>query len=167
MCDSGGPGPQRECVSTFSHLTDNTACHILFRADTIVCRMRVLGGKMATTISNSAYAILRTLVARGRRVVTTTEIREAVGFDPHPMLGRDIVGRRWADPWDSITPEKRGVQITALGEAAFELGRLERGDAMPAQVGAPIIRTGKARDVEWWDARVNRGAPDIDPEGSK
>ena len=101
---------------------------------------------MAPTIADSAYAILRVLAARGRRVVTTTEIREAVGFDPHPMLGRDIVGRRWADPWDSSTlPEKRGVQITELGEAAFELGRLERGDAAPKPVGAPVIRTGKAR----------------------
>ena len=104
---------------------------------------------MAPTISDSAYAILRALAARGRRVVTTTEIREAVGFDPHPMLGRDIVGRRWADPWDSpMMPEKRGVQITELGKAAFELGRLERGDAAPKRVGAPVIRTGKARDIE-------------------
>ena len=110
---------------------------------------------MEPTISNSAYAILRTLVARGRRVVTTKEIREAVSFDPHPMLGRDIVGRGWANPWHSPTePEKRGVQITALGEAAFELGRLERRDEKPVPVGIPIIRTGKARDVEWWDTRV-------------
>ncbi len=102
-------------------------------------------GTMTPTISDSAYAILRALAARGRRVVTTTEIREAVGFDPHPMLGRDIVGRRWADPWDSSTlPEKRGVQITELGRAAFELGRLERGDAAPEPVGVPVIRTGKA-----------------------
>ena len=102
--------------------------------------------KMAPTISDSAYAILRALAARGRRVVTTTEIREAVGFDPHPMLGRDVVGRGWAVPWDSLTlPEKRGVQITELGNAAFELGRLERGDAAPERVGAPVIRTGKAR----------------------
>ena len=64
------------------------------------------------------------------------------------MLGRDIVGRRWAEPWDSLTlPEKRGVQITELGKAAFELGRLERGDAAPESVGAPVIRTGKARDI--------------------
>jgi hypothetical protein len=103
---------------------------------------------MEPIISNSAYAILRTLVPRGRRVVTTREIREAVGFDPHPMLGRDIVGRCWANFWDSpISPEKRGVQITELGVAAFELGRLERGDAKPGPVGVPIIRTGKARDV--------------------
>ena len=102
---------------------------------------------MAPTISDSGYAILRALAARGRRVVTTTEIREAVGFDPHPMLGRDIVGRRWADPWDSTLPEKRGVQITELGKAAFELGRMERGDAAPEPVGAPVIRTGKARDI--------------------
>lgn len=101
---------------------------------------------MEPMISNSAYAILRTLAARGRRVVTTMEIREAVGFDPHPMLGRDIVGRLWAEPWDSLfLPEKRGVQITELGMAAFELGRLERGEAKPAPVGVSIIRTGKAR----------------------
>lgn len=106
---------------------------------------------MAPTISDSAYTILRVLAARGRRVVTTGEIREAIGFDPHPMLGRDIVGRRWADPWDSLTmPEKRGVQITELGEAAFELGRLERGDAVPERVGIPVIRTGKAR----WESGV-------------
>ena len=110
---------------------------------------------MAPTISNSAYAILRALVARGRRVVTTTELREVIGFDPHPMLGRDIVGRRWADPWDSpFLPEKRGVQITELGKAAFELGRLERGDVKPEPVAAPVIRTGKARDIKWWDAQM-------------
>lgn len=103
---------------------------------------------MDPIISNKAYAILQALVARGRRVVTTKEIREAVGFDPHPMLGRDIVGRCWAEPWGSPTfPEKRGVRITELGVAAFELGRLERGDAKPVPVGALIIRTGKARDV--------------------
>jgi hypothetical protein len=102
---------------------------------------------MAPTISDSAYAILRVLAARGRRVVTTTEIRDVVGFDPHPMLGRDIIGRRWALPWDSrMQPEKEGVQITELGEAAFELGRLERGEAAPKKVGYPVIRTGKARD---------------------
>ena len=62
------------------------------------------------------------------------------------MLGRDIVGRRWADPWHSFTlPEKRGVQITELGRAAFELGRLERGDAAPEPVRALVTRTGKAR----------------------
>ena len=100
---------------------------------------------MAPTISDTAYAILRVLAARGQRVVTTGEIREAIGSDPHPMLGRDIVGRAWAAPWDSITmPEKRGVQITDLGLAAFELGRLERGDEWPAPVGFPVIRTGKA-----------------------
>ena len=105
---------------------------------------------MAPTISEKLYKILRVLAARGRRVVTTPEIREAIGFDPHPMLGRDIVGRAWADPWDSDTmPEKRGVQINELGLAAFELGRLERGDESPEPVGAPVIRTGKARDVEW------------------
>ncbi len=31
--------------------------------------------KMAPTIADRAYAILRVLAARGRRVVTTTEIR--------------------------------------------------------------------------------------------
>lgn len=49
----------------------------------------------------------------------------------------------WALPWDSLTlPKKRGVQITDLGSAAFELGRLERGDELPEPVGAPVVRTG-------------------------
>ena len=104
---------------------------------------------MAPTIADTAYDILRVLAARGQRVVTTTEIRKAIGFDPHPMLGRDIVGRGWAKPWDSLTmPERRGVQISDIGLAAFELGRLERGDEPPEPVSAPVIRTGKARDVE-------------------
>ncbi len=123
---------------------------------------------MAPTISNRPYAILRALAARGRRVVTTAEIREAVGFDPHPMLGRDILGRRWADFYDSPTlPENRGVQINKLGEAAFELGRLERGDAAPEPVGAPVIRTGKARDIEWWDAHMTGSPINTEPEGPK
>ena len=123
---------------------------------------------MTPTISNRAYAILRALAARGHRVVATTEIREAVGFDPHPMLGRDIVARRWADPWDSPTlPQKRGVQITKLGQAAFELGRLERGDAAPEPVGIPVIRTGKARDIKWWDANMIGSPFDMDSEGPR
>lgn len=101
---------------------------------------------MPPTISDTAYAILRALAARGKRVVTTGEIREAIGFDPHPMLGRDIVGRGWALPWDSsMMPEKRGVQITDLGLAAFELGRLERRDELPEPVGYPVIVTGGRR----------------------
>jgi hypothetical protein len=123
---------------------------------------------MAPTISNRAYAILRALTAKGRRVVTTTELREAVGFDPHPMLGRDIVGRRWADPWDSRAMlENRGVQITELGTAAFELGRLERGDAAPEPVGPPVIRTGMARDAEWFDAQMSGSPLDKQPKNSK
>ncbi|MEQ1933767.1 MAG: hypothetical protein ABL962_07810 [Fimbriimonadaceae bacterium] len=71
------------------------------------------------------------------------------------MLGRDIVGRGWAKPWESpLLPEQRGVQITALGAAAFELGRLERGAEMPDPVGVPEIRTGMARDVKWFDGRM-------------
>ena len=105
---------------------------------------------MPPTISNGAYAILRALAARGRRVVRTAEIREAIGFDPHPMRGRDGVGRGWADPWDSPTmPDRRGVQITELGQAAIELGRLERGDQLPDPVGPEVMRTGKARDKDW------------------
>lgn len=104
---------------------------------------------MAPTIADTAYDILRVLAARGKRVVTTPEIREAIGYDPHPMLGRDIVGRGWAEPYDSLTmPEKRGVQVTDLGLAAFELGRLERGDGPPEPVGYPTIRTGKAREMD-------------------
>src|SRR2546426_12554686 len=87
---------------------------------------------------------------------------------PISMLGRDIVGRRWADQWDSPTlPEKRGVQITKLGEAAFELGRLERGDAAPEPLGAPVIRTGRARDIEWWEAHVTGSPPNLESEGPK
>lgn len=101
---------------------------------------------MPPTISDTAYAILRALVARGSRVVTTGELREAIGFDPHPMLGRDIVGRGWALPWDSLTlPQNRGVQVSDLGRAAFELGRLERRDEMPEPVGAPVIYAGGRR----------------------
>jgi hypothetical protein len=104
---------------------------------------------MDPIISNKAYAILRAIAARGSRVVRTSEIREAVGFDPHPMLGRDIVGRGWAIPWDSLTmPEKRGVKITKLGEVAFDLGRLERGDEMPEPVGYPVMRVGSMREGE-------------------
>lgn len=122
---------------------------------------------MAPTISNRVYAILRALKARGRRVVTTTEIREAVGFDPHPMLGRDIVGRRWADPFARLTWGESGVQINELGEAAFELGRLERGDAQPERVGPPVIRTGMARDSEWFDAQMAESPLNVIREGSK
>ena len=79
---------------------------------------------MTPTISNSSFAILRELMARGRRVVTTSELRDAIGVDPHPVLGRDIVGRGWAQPYDSLAlAGNRGVQITELGEAAYELGR--------------------------------------------
>jgi hypothetical protein len=134
-------------------LTDEIVCLILRDADNTVCLTWTQ--EMAPTISNSAYAILRTLAARGPRVVTTTEIRESVGFDPHPMLGRDLVGRGWALPFDSpMLPQNRGVQITELGQAAFELGRLERREAAPEPVGHPVIRTGMARDIEWWNARM-------------
>ncbi len=116
---------------------------------------------MAPTISETAYAILRALAARGQRVVTTEEIREAIGFDPHPMLGRDIVGRAWALPYDTVTMhEKRGVQVTELGLAAFELGRLERGDELPEPVEPPVIRIGKARDVEWLNAHMSGSSPE-------
>lgn len=122
---------------------------------------------MEPTISNKAYVILRALAARGKRVVTTSEIRETVGFDPHPMLGRDIVGRGWAAPWDSLTmPENRGVKIIDLGIAAFELGRMERGDQVPDPVGYPVIRVGLARDKEWWDAHWNAGTPTRSPDRS-
>jgi hypothetical protein len=135
-------------------LTDRVVCRIVVVARQV--RLPYSGEEMAPTISNSAYAILRALAARGRRLVTTTELREAVGFDPHPMLGRDIVGRRWADPWESPTmPDKRGVQITELGEAAFELGRLERRDALPEPVGPLLIRTGGARDAKWFDTQMS------------
>ncbi len=103
---------------------------------------------MPPTISNTAYSILRVLAAGEGRFVTTAEIREAIGCDPHPMLRRDVVERGWALPWDSSLPLNEGVQITELGQAAFELGRLERGDVPPEPLGPRVIRTGKARDVE-------------------
>lgn len=112
---------------------------------------------MAPTIADSAYEILRVLVARSGRVVATSEIRDAIGKDPHPILGRDIVGRGWALKWDGtmdlhspvIAQEGvAGVVLTELGRAAFELGRLERDDESPEPLGAPVIRTGRARDVD-------------------
>jgi hypothetical protein len=42
---------------------------------------------------------------------------------------------------------------------------LERGDAAPEPVGAPVIRTGKARDIEWWDANTTGSPLIMDPEG--
>jgi len=100
---------------------------------------------MPPTISDTAYAILRALAARNR-VVPTGEIREAIGFDPHPMLGRDIVGRGWARPWHTGPPQLRGVQISEMGRAAFELGRLERGHELPELVTeVPVIAAGGRR----------------------
>lgn len=130
---------------------------------------------MAPTISNNAYAILRALFARGERVVATSEIREAIGKDPHPMLGRDIIGRGWALVWEGtmdlhsplmVKDGIAGAVLTDLGRAAFELGRLERRDDPPEPVGPYVIRTGKARDVEWWDAQVGASHPDTDPDSS-
>lgn len=120
---------------------------------------------MAPTISDTAYAILRALYARGgpvsdtemRRVVGTSEIREAIGKDPHPVLGRDIIGRGWALKWEGTseldtlvvaTDGIAGVVLTELGHAAFELGRRERGDDLPEQVGHNDKRTGKAVDLD-------------------
>jgi len=60
-----------------------------------------------------------------------------------------------------------GAVLTDLGRAAFELGRLERGDAPPEPVGVFIKRTDKASDIAWWDAHTNDWPPDIDPDGSK
>ncbi len=119
---------------------------------------------MAPIISDTAYAILRALYARGgpvcdtgvRRVVGTPEIREAIGKDPHPVLGRDVIGRGWALKWEGIselhslalaTDRIAGVVLTELGQAAFELGRRERGDDFPEQVAPPVQRTGMAREV--------------------
>jgi hypothetical protein len=120
---------------------------------------------MPPTISDTAYAILRALYARGghdttasaKRVVATWEIREAIGKDPHPVLGRDIIGRDWAWKWEGTTDLHSpimatdmiaGVVLTDLGRAAFELGRLERGDELPDPVGPYVRRTGKAVDRE-------------------
>jgi hypothetical protein len=116
-------------------------------------------------ISETAYAILRALYARGgpvsdtgvRRVVGTREIREAIGKDPHPVLGRDVIGRGWALKLEGMTElhspaiatdRIAGVVLTELGQAAFELGRRERGDELPEQVGPPIQRVGMARFMD-------------------
>lgn len=120
---------------------------------------------MPPTISDTAYAILRALYARTgpvsdtgvRMVVGTSEIREAIGKDPHPVLGRDVIGRGWALKWEGIselhspafaTDRIAGVVFTELGQAAFELGRRERGDDLPAPVGPPVLRRGMARFME-------------------
>jgi hypothetical protein len=120
---------------------------------------------MPPTISDTAYAILRALYARTgpvsdtgvRTVVGTSEIREAIGKDPHPVLGRDVIGRGWALKWEGISElhspafakdRIAGVVFTELGQAAFELGRRERGDNLPAPVGPPILRTGMARFMD-------------------
>lgn len=116
---------------------------------------------MAPTISDSAYEILRVLAARRGRVVGTSEIREAIGKDPHPILGRDIIGRGWALKWDGLSESGTliiakdgiaGVVLTDVGQAAFELGRMERRDDPPEPVGPPETRSGQAADPEWWEA---------------
>jgi hypothetical protein len=61
-------------------------------------------------------------------------------------------------------PDKRGVQITELGEAAFELGRLERRDALPEPVDPPVIRTGGARDAKWFDAQMSDSPLNREPK---
>lgn len=117
---------------------------------------------MAPTISDTAYAILRALIARGERaVVGTSEIRQAIGKDPHPVLGRDVIGRGWAVKWFGLSDlhspvvakdQIAGAVLTDLGRAAFELGRLERGHAPPEPVRPPELRAGRAADPEWWEA---------------
>ena len=103
------------------------------------------------------------MATSARRVVGTSEIREAIGKDPHPILGRDIIGRGWALKWEGTTDLHSpimardgiaGVVLTELGRAALELGRLERRHELPDPVGPYIKRTGKAADTEWWDAHV-------------
>jgi hypothetical protein len=120
---------------------------------------------VAPTISDTAYAILRALYARGgpvvdteeRRVVGTSELREAIGRDPHPVLGRDVIGRNWADKWSGMTDLHSpviaragiaGVMLTELGQAAFELGRRERWDELPEPVGLPVQHTGQVQDLD-------------------
>ncbi len=131
---------------------------------------------MAPTISDSAYAILKALYARRGhdlsmspgRAVGTSEIREAIGKDPHPVLGRDVIGRGWAERWEgtsdlhspvTATDGIAGVVLTELGLAAFELGRLERKDDLPDPVGPVVRRSGMARYVEWWKARMGDSDP--------
>ncbi len=50
--------------------------------------------------------------------------------------------------WHSSLPQKRGVQISDVGRAAFELGRLERRDELPEPVGVPVIETGRRRRAD-------------------
>jgi hypothetical protein len=45
-------------------------------------------------------------------------------------------------------PQNRGVQISDLGLAAFELGRLERRDELPEPVEYPVIVTRRRRKYE-------------------
>jgi hypothetical protein len=118
---------------------------------------------LAPTISDSAYAILRVLAARDEQtLVSTSEIREEIGKDPHPVLGRDIIGRHWAWKREGLSEVGTlfvakqgiaGVVLTPLGRAAFELGRLERGEDPPEPAGPRVMRTGlAATDAERFDA---------------
>src|SRR2546426_6382463 len=83
---------------------------------------------------------------------------------PISMLGRDIVGRRWADPWDSPTlPEKRGVQITELGKAAFELGRSEEHTSelqSPCNLVCRLLLEKKKKNNNTSVTRYKRRAPE-------
>ena len=128
---------------------------------------------MAPTISDTAYEILRALFARRGRVVATSEIREAIGKDPHPVLGRDVIGRGWALVGGGTTDLHSailagdgiaGAVLTDVGQAAFELGRMERRDEPPEPVGPPVKKTGKAADPEWWETNKHLFESDTAPD---
>lgn len=87
---------------------------------------------MTYTISNTAYAILKAL---HRGAQHTADIRTAVGKDPHPILGRDVLKRGWA------TQSLNGITLTAVGRAAYELGRRERESVTADELDAYGIPT--------------------------
>lgn len=70
------------------------------------------------TITHTKFAILDAFDVTGER--TTREIRERIGGDPHPVLGRMVqagwIGNARLDYW----------QLTELGRLAWELGNEER-----------------------------------------
>ena len=74
------------------------------------------------TIAKRAFAILEAVEFHAR---TTKEIRSATGSDPHPALTRDVIARGWA----IRRPDER-IEVTMIGLAALNLGRLERTDQM-------------------------------------
>jgi len=71
------------------------------------------------TIAAKALEILETIEHEAR---TAAEIRKRTGFDPHPVVKRDVVARGWAYQ----SPSRKDYEITEIGRAALTLGRAER-----------------------------------------